>query len=351
MIARFLLLIVSAMMICGIGCVSQQTKNSLLLGGRCKVQFCTVAAAAAAVTTDTTDGYFEKVQAVELSIQMKKPLKLLSANRDSMLMTYRKYLVQDLNEFSQGEKAAVEKVFKEIYTTCERVAPGLFPKQIKLIKTQGQYYGKSVYYTRENCIIIPANGLHQRDMSDFKRTMYHEIWHILSRNHPDLQKEAYALIGFSPIDMQKVRISDTLSRQIIYNPDGIDIAWQMSLKGSDSTTKTCIPILHTVDTDGYVRGKDEFFNYIAFSLYEVRDNQVITKADGVKSVVDLQQEPDFFAQVTQNTDYIIHPDELIADNFMYVMTTSHDKLSRQDFTPEGNVLLAKLEKLLITYVK
>ena len=59
------------------------------------------------------------------------------------------------------------------------VSPDIFPKEIKLIKTKANHYGQSVYYTRENCIVIPYNELDQRNEQAFLNVMIHELFPYL----------------------------------------------------------------------------------------------------------------------------------------------------------------------------
>ena len=327
------------------GCNTTRHSHALKLNRQHKVHFLNKAEAGISVTKDVVAHYFDFVQPIEISIQTKTSLDQLPTNRAELLKYYKAYLSADTEAFSSAEIKKIEPIVEEIFSTCEKYAPGLFPKQLKLIKTKGECFGEGVYFTRENCIVIPQDGLDHFQSIDFRNTMYHEIWHIISRYHPDLQREAYALIGFSPLDMNSLNIPDKVKSHIIYNPDGIDLAWKIQLTDTDGKKKWCMPILHT-DTEGYQKGKDAFFDYLRFNLYIIDKGTLITKPDGLTSPIDIEKERSFTIQVTDNTGYIIHPDELLADNFRFVMTTSHDIMSRQKFSQAGNKLLSDLEKLL-----
>ena len=43
--------------------------------------------------------------------------------------------------------------------------------------------------------------------------------------------------------------------------------------------------------------------------------KVISDENGL-SIIDFKKQTDFFEQITDNSNYIIHPDELMADNFV-----------------------------------
>ncbi len=324
----------------------RSTQNNVLkLDNGSKVIFLNAQDAAKAITTDSKNQYFQLVNPIEVSIQMKQPAGTLPANRADMLNQYRKYLSSDVAAFTSAEQKRITAVMLEIYQTCERVSKGLFPQQIRLVKTRGRYYGDGVFYTREDCIVIPQNELNNFSEQGFKETMYHEVWHIISRYNPELQRKAYALIGFSQVANKHIWIPTRLREHMIYNPDGVDPWWQISLKDANGKSRNCIPILHT-NTEGYNPEMKEFFGYLQFNLYPIEDGKLITKSDSLTSPITLANEPDFYDQVTDNTNYIIHPDELIADNFMYIMTTASDVMKRQRFSKPGNELLVKLEKVL-----
>jgi hypothetical protein len=335
--ALFLVLLSSA-------CKSTQS-DVLKLGGGTKIWYLNAADAAHAITNDSKNGYFDLVNPIEISIQMKQAVSDLDATRSKMLTQYRNYLTDDVAAFTASERKHIDVVMLEIFQTCQSISPGLFPKQIRLVKTRGRHYGDGVYYTREDCIVIPQNVLNDYDEKGFKETMYHEVWHIISRYNPELQKKAYALIGYTPVSNKKTWIPTRLRDRVIYNPDGVEPWWQITLTDAAGNTRNCIPLLHTTK-EGYQTDMKEFFGYLQFNLYPIEGGKVITKSDSLTSPIQLANEPSFYQQITDNTNYIIHPDEVIADNFMFIMTTAHDVMKRQRFSKPGNDLLVQLEKLL-----
>jgi hypothetical protein len=57
--------------------------------------------------------------------------------------------------------------------------------------------------------------------------------------------------------------------------------------------------------------------------------------------------PNFFEKITSNTDYIIHPDEIIADNFMYLMMREKKNGLIRSFSKDGTELLRNIKNILI----
>ena len=62
-----------------------------------------------------------------------------------------------------------------------------------------------------------------------------------------------------------------------------------------------------------------FFNYLKLMLVEVKkvDNECryIQNEQGDPVVFDVRELPDYLKKVGENTNYVIHPEEILADNF------------------------------------
>ncbi|MBK8557502.1 MAG: hypothetical protein IPL65_17900 [Lewinellaceae bacterium] len=56
--------------------------------------------------------------------------------------------------------------------------------------------------------------------------------------------------------------------------------------------------------------------------------------------------PDFYRQIKDNTGYIIHPDEIIADNFSFIMTAKAGTRSLNNFSAEGRQLLDSIQQVI-----
>ena len=101
-----------------------------------------------------------------------------------------------------------------------------------------------------------------------------------------------------------------------------------------------MPILHarTERYDPALGGL--FFSYLRFSLLAVDlQDDVPVYTAGAPLLVDVKQAKGFFDQVGRNTQYIIHPEEILADNFALMILGEHELKSP--------ALLQKMRKLLL----
>jgi hypothetical protein len=305
--------------------------------------------AAKAITTDRHDRYFDLVTAGEMSIQMKQPLAE-GQNRERLLPAYIEFLKSDVEGFSGADSEFMEKVLKKMFKTVSEVNAGIFPDTLKLIKTKGTHYGAGVWYTRNNCIVIPEGELAAQKTNSFTNTMYHELFHVYSRLNAAKRVRLYQLIGFEKIGLEKLQLPPHLAERVLYNPDGVDFAQKISLSVGDSATIQAIPIIYANHV-GAKAGQSEFFGYLEFNLFQIQPNgdgtwKIVTKEDGFSSTLKINELPDFYRQIKDNTGYIIHPDEVLADNFSFIMVEKNSPQYTAKFSAEGKKLLKDIEAIL-----
>ncbi len=327
--------------------------------------------AAQTLLLDKTDRFFDLVTASEMSIQMKKPLAE-GQTRADLLPAFQDFLRRDVESFTPEESMMVAGVLQEVFNACQAVTRGLFPDTLILIKTKAKHYGRSVYYTRENTIVIPIDALDHYGRSvyytrentivipidaldpamkkEFTSTMYHELFHVYSRQHPEKRTLLYRLIGFEHLGLEHLNMPDALAARVLYNPDGVDFAQKITLKTEAGKTIDAIPVIYANHL-GFLPGKRQFFGYVEFNLYQIEKDAkggwtVVTQPDGFSSTLNLQNLPDFFRQIKDNTGYIIHPDEVLADNFSFLIQGKSDPGITAKFSDGGKKLLADMEAIL-----
>jgi hypothetical protein len=304
-----------------------------------------------AIVQDRYNGYFDRITPCEMSIQMKKAMNP-QASRSDMQAAYREFLKADVSDFSAEESNWVAGIMKEVYEETEAIFPGLYPDTLWLLKTPAKHVGESVYYTRENGIVIPYDVLVSRDKAAFRSTMYHELFHVISRLYPQKQRNRYALIGFQSIGYDNLEVPPLLAERLLHNPDGVDFAQKIDLQQADGSIISAVPVIYSKQA-GHQKGQDVFFSYLEFELFPVelsKDGKwlVKTKPDGLHSPISLKNQPDFFRQIKDNTGYIIHPDEVLADNFAFIVESKKNPAISAKFSEGGKMLLRDLEQLLNT---
>jgi FlaA1/EpsC-like NDP-sugar epimerase len=152
-------------------------------------------------------------------------------------------------------------------------------------------------------------------------------------------------------DLQPIAIEDLLGREPSSpDPRLLEAAVRgkavlVTGAGGSIGSELCRQVL-ALDPKALVLVDNGEFNL--FQIEKQADGQwkVIVKDDGISSTLDIQGQPDFYRQIKDNTGYIIHPDEVLADNFAFIMQEKNGQKVSLKFSPEGKKLLVDLEALL-----
>ena len=298
------------------------------------------------IIRDEKEGFFDKVANLEMSIQMKQNLEEMP--RDSVLHKYKKMLSNDLSEFSDKEIELTKNLFDRALNLCYKIDPNINLPEIYLIKTKGKYYGSSVYYTRDNSIIIPAPMLNMDENGEnngFVRTMIHEIFHVYSRYNKGVRDKMYQRIGFEKLP--NLALSDFLKKRVLYNPDGVDLRYAITVKDNKGREFKAIPAIYSRHNT-YKSELPAFFSYLTFQLFEVGNRAGTWSVKNKDVGSSVEEITGFWEQVGENTRYNIHPDEICADNFV-IMAFSKEKNGEnlKRLTEEGLQLVKDLEAIIV----
>lgn len=295
---------------------------------------------------DFTD-IFSKLRRLDVSIQLHQNYPE-QTSLQQIKEDYSKFIQKDVLSWTQDEKEWLTNIWEEAVSLCYALDENILQDETLLIKTRGDYYGKDAFFTRNNAIIVPEENVERRSRTSTLSVMLHEIFHIYSRYNPKKQEELYKLIGFKKIgDSSELEIPEILDKRILHNPDGVNFAYAIDLK-NEGDSFTVVPIISST-LDAYESTKPEFFDYLFFDLYEVKQEngkyRVICDKDGQPNLPP-ESMYSFFEQIGNNTQYIIHPDEIMADNFMLLALSIKDPEAKGNLSPEGQKLLDDIKAIL-----
>jgi hypothetical protein len=110
-----------------------------------------------------------------------------------------------------------------------------------------------------------------------------------------------------------------------------------------------IPLI-TSKSKVYDPKKPNFFDYLHFDLYSLDnkgDHYMAKSTTTGQTLLPMQSTPTFFTKIKDNTQYIIHPDEIMADNFMLALL-AYDKNEYGKFSKDGKILIQKILNKLKT---
>jgi hypothetical protein len=228
---------------------------------------------------------------------------------------YLEFVSKNVLQWNKDDKKLVSDVFSDIAPLFkEMVLP--WPEKILIIKTSGKEEGGAAY-TRSNAVVIPESMLKSDQRQNLRRTMCHELFHILSRKNPELRDKLYQAIGF--YKCKEIEFPPQFASRKITNPDAPINDHCIKLKlGKDSIW--AIPILVSKSEKYDLAQGGEFINYISLGFLVIsKDNSTVLKNvtydKNNPQIVGVNDVTGFYEQVGKNTQYIIHPEEILADNF------------------------------------
>lgn len=232
------------------------------------------------------------------------------------------FISQQARNWSENDKQIMQAAADALNRTINEQHLNLpLPKEIKILKTTMAEEGGAGGYTRKDYIVIEEK-VEKFSPTTAQYLLAHELFHILTRNNPDFRQRMYTLIGFSIADREFERPAD-LRDVLITNPD-VNRFDSYATFTIDGEKKPCAMVIYS--SKPYEGGS--FFKYLTIGLVPLKDGKPEQK-DGKTQVYPISRVSDFFEQVGRNTNYIINPEEILAENFAAVML---DK--QQAKTPE-----------------
>ncbi|MGD8478309.1 MAG: hypothetical protein PVH05_01460 [Burkholderiales bacterium] len=194
------------------------------------------------------------------------------------------------------------------------------PAAVLLIKTTGQVEIGDAH-TRANAIVMPQSSLYLDD-EDVYFLLAHELFHVITRHDPRFRELAYALSGFriGP----EVSLPEAIAPLQITNPDAprhdsyIDVRF-------NAHTITVMPVLlsRSAVFDPEIGSVlDRYWSLRLMVVVPTSSGQGLAPAmqNGAPVLLRLSQVEGYHEQIGRNTRYIIHGEEVLAENFALMLT-------------------------------
>lgn len=201
---------------------------------------------------------------------------------------------------------------------------GLNPRlpQIFMVKTTGLEEFNAAY-TRNRSIMLPQERL---DIAgDERRDFFllaHELFHVLSTENPALRSELYALLGFErfatfeyPAELEERRLSNP---QAHHNEHALAVQTPDGLREVVPVLQSTVPLEDIIELP--TSGPPPIFGVLDIVLLpvDIGTGAVLRDASGEPIRYGFGN-TSWVPQMRRNSSYIIHPEELVADNFALLM--------------------------------
>jgi hypothetical protein len=240
-------------------------------------------------------------------------------DRDVGPAEHREVLERNVTGWTDADR---RKVATELETIAARLK-GLhlpLPSRVWLVRTTGiGELGDA--YTRANAIVLPAASI--TAAPELLQTLIaHELFHVMTRYDAHFREKAYRTIGFRMCE--HVELPPVLAARRLTNPDALRNDAYIELNVGGNALKA-IPVLLSRSETFDPKIGTELTDYWQMRLMVV---EAVGGARQMAPVIENREpvllEPaqvqGFFEQIGTNTDYIIHPEEILADHFALIAT-------------------------------
>ena len=246
--------------------------------------------------------YYNSLNQMDLDWRMRK-----SGTTREELIDFAKSCVQ---EFTDEEKVKIAGAIAYIEKRLHKIGANLpFPKDdIVFIKTSMEEEGEAGAYTHKTEIYIGESVLRHAKTEQLYSLVTHELFHCLTRNSPEFRRGMYKLIGFTVMD-KDISFGPAIRKKILSNPDveHIDNYAEFTIKGKKRKCELMVLYTHSWEEAVAEEGEGAtFFDY---------NQSVLVPIKKPNTYYPISEASDFWDVIGHNTEYVLAPEETLADNF------------------------------------
>ena len=194
---------------------------------------------------------------------------------------------------------------------------------IDLIKTSGEEeFGAA--YTRRHAIMFPESitSLPTTDPRRADFLLAHEVFHVLSRTDPLLRDDLYALLGFKTVD--GFEYPAELEGRRLSNPDAFEYLHTLTVQSGSGSVEV-MPVIQSLLPLNEVIQLPNFFDALDIVLLSVDPSTGEALRDSNGDLIKFNfGNTNWIPLMLRNSSFIIHPEEILADNFATLMEWRSD---------------------------
>ena len=230
-----------------------------------------------------------------------------SGTLDDVKTLYKRQACSWRDEAINAVQSSLDKLNKNIDSLGYKLP---LPENVPFMLTTMHEEGDAEAYTCKEGIALRYNIFQEE--TDF--LIAHELFHVLSRNNQNFKREIYKLIGFEVLN-NDIAVPDTFKNVMISNPDVEHHNTYAPFKIGGKSVDCAMFIYSDREYKG-----GSFFGYLNIGLLEIDKKKCsLVLKDGWPVIHEVSEAEDFYDKVGTTTDYIIDPEEILADNFANVL--------------------------------
>ncbi len=245
-------------------------------------------------------------------------------DKNGTLEMLKEYGADQMLEFTDEEKAGIDKMVSEMKADLEQngyTLPGT--GEITFIKStqkeendSGAYtHGTNIFLGQVLVDLICADEAEDREYGEY--ILWHEVFHCITRNNPDFRKDMYSIIHFTVQD-EDFKIPPSVFEKYISNPD---VEHHNSYATFDINGEKIDCFTALIAKEPFEKEGDAFFDCMDTALIPI---------DGSDKYYLPDDATNFWDVFGKNTDYVVDPEECMADNFAFAMVYGKDGMEYEN---------------------
>ena len=248
-------------------------------------------------------------------------LDFRAQKKNATMDEYLDFAREQILDFTDEEKRAIDECFVWIndvlkengYTLPEIDEIVLIKMTDYLEGAMGFTHGTQIYLSESFCDILTAEDEELTADYDYVLNviLLHELFHCLTRCNPIFRADMYKLIHFTVAD-KDFTIPPSAFEYHISNPDveHHDSYATFHINGQDIECFTDF-----ITTKHFEEEGELFFDFFETALIPI---------DGSDVYYTSEQADNFYEVFGANTDYVVDPEECMADNFSFAIAFGMD---------------------------
>jgi hypothetical protein len=257
----------------------------------------------------------------EYTSRMSRFDRMLRLKSTSPVSTaeYYGHMADNARGWTSADRARLAPLLRRLSDVLDGYRLPL-PPVVLLVKTSGnEEVGDG--HTRKNAIVLPLRSLSEDDETLFF-LLAHELFHVMTRHDANFRKAAYSLVGFriGP----EIHLPAAIAPLQITNPDAPRHDSFVEVRSGGSVVEV-VPVLLSRSAVFDPEIGDDLDQYWTLRLLVVEqvspdDVPVAKMRNGAPVLLRLRDVDGFFEKVGRNTRYVIHAEEVLAENFAFLVT-------------------------------
>ena len=275
------------------------------------------------------DDFTNSLSEFDMSARLKTSRKVTKEE-------YLDFISRQTLDWDDVESLYLNVAFTEIKDLLKKYKI-MLPKEIYLVKTTGAEEGDSAYCRKQNVIVLSKNMIRMDSLSAMEELLIHELFHIFSKNNLDIREKLYNSIGF--YKTKNLTFTGLMAQYKITNPDSVNNNYYFNTTINGQAEKVMPILLGATDYDESKGG--EFFDYMILAFCAIQENENDCKVKVVNDqncLYSFSEIPNYLSLVGENTNYIIHAEEILADNFVLLVTNSKKVKTKKVITNMKKIL-------------